>query len=34
MAKKTKLAAAKSVKARKSPRLAVNHNELLIRWSR
>jgi hypothetical protein len=33
MAKKRKLAAAKSVKARKSPRIAVNHNELLIRWS-
>lgn len=31
MAKKSKLATAKSIKARKSPRLAANHNELLVR---
>jgi len=32
MAKKgSKLAAAKPIKARKSPRLASNHNELVIR---
>lgn len=31
MAKKSKLATAKSIKARKSPRLASNHNELVIR---
>lgn len=31
MAKKSKLAAAKSIKARKSPKLAANHNELLVK---
>jgi hypothetical protein len=31
MAKKTKLETPKSIKARKSPRLAANHNELRIR---
>lgn len=31
MAKKSKLATPKPVKTRKSPRIAVNHNELVIR---
>lgn len=31
MAKKNKLAAAKPIKARKSPKLAGNHNELRVR---
>jgi hypothetical protein len=31
MAKKSKLTAAKPINARKSPRLASNHNELRVR---